>query len=96
MRKTKGMSYEEVLKYCHFFKGEISCPKSYDNKHEGKLWRAEQHICEYMPSLVDGTNPRVSFARVIYAYIGKWDPYGVYDVMETYFEKCPDLRSEIF
>lgn len=37
-------------------------------------------------------NPHVSFAQAVAAYVGKWDFYSLYEVMETYFEKWPELR----
>jgi len=49
-------------------------------------------ICEHLSELVDDANPRVSFAKAVASYVGKWDPYSLYEVMETYFEKCPELR----
>ena len=49
-------------------------------------------ICEDLSELVDDANPRVSFAQAVATYVGKWDPYSLYEVMETYFEKCPELR----
>ena len=49
-------------------------------------------ICEHLSELVDDANPRISFAQAVASYVGKWDPYFLYEVMETYFEKCPELR----
>ena len=37
-------------------------------------------------------NPRISFAQTVTTYVGKWAPYSLYEAMETYFEKCPELR----
>ncbi len=68
------------------------CPLEYDRKNEGKLWFAEKMICEHLSELVDNANPRVSFVQAVASYVGKWDPYFLYEVMETYFEKCPELR----
>ena len=75
------MLYSQLLPLCYFFKGEVMCPLEYDRKNEGKLWFAEKMICEHLSELVDDANPRVSFAKAVAAY-----------VMETYFEKCPELR----
>ena len=44
-------------------------------------------ICKDLSKLVDYANPRVSFAQAVAAYVGKWDFYSLYEVMETYFEK---------
>lgn len=49
-------------------------------------------ICEDLSELVDDANPRVSFAQAVASYLSKWDPYSLYEVMETYFEKCPEQR----
>ena len=68
------------------------CPLEYDRKNEGKLWFAEKMICKHLSELVDDANPRVSFVQAVGSYVGKWDPYFLYEVMETYFEKCPELR----
>lgn len=89
------MLYSQLLPLCYFFKGEAMCPLEYDGKNEGELWFAEKMICEELSDLVDDENPRVSFAKAVAAYVGKWDPYFLYEVMETYFEKCPDVRSQL-
>ena len=49
-------------------------------------------ICKDLSKLVDDANPHVSFAQAVPSYVGKWDSYSLYEVMETYFEKCPELR----
>ena len=56
------------------------------------LWFAEKIICKDLSKLVDDANPHVSFAQAVPSYVGKWDSYSLYEVMETYFEKCPELR----
>lgn len=89
------MLYSQLLPLCYFFKGEAMCPLEYDGKNEGELWFAEKMICEDLSELVDDANPRVSFARAVASYVGKWDPYSLYEVMETYFEKCPELRFKL-
>ena len=86
------MTYNQLLEYCYFYKGEVMCPLEYDRKNEGKLWFAEKMICEDLSELVDDANPRISFARAVASYVGKWAPYSLYEVMETYFEKFPELR----
>lgn len=42
-------------------------------------------ICEDLSELVDDANPRISFTQAVTAYVGKWDSYSLYEVMETYF-----------
>lgn len=86
------MTYNQLLEYCYFYKGEVICPEEFDKKNEGELWFAEKMICEHLSELVDDANPRVSFAQAVASYVGKWDPYSQYEVMDTYFEKCPELR----
>ena len=86
------MLYSQLLPLCYFFKGEAMCPLEYDEKNEGELWFAEKMISEDLSELVDDANPRVSFVQAVGSYVGKWDPYFLYEVMETYFEKCPELR----
>lgn len=89
------MTYDQLLQYCFFFRGEAICPQHYENKHEGKLWQAEKAICEDLSSLVDSSNARVSIARAVSLYVGKWHPYKLFDIMDIYFEKCPELRSKL-
>lgn len=89
------MTYEQILQYCHFFKGEAICPQYYDGKTEGKLWQAEKTICEDLPNLVDSLNPEISLAQAVSLYIGKWSPYKLFEIMDVYFEKCTDLRSKL-
>ena len=86
------MTYNQLLEYCYFYKGEVICPEEFDKKNQGELWFAEKMICEHLSELVDDANPRVSFAQAVAYYVGKWDPYSLYEVMETYFEKCPEVR----
>ncbi len=31
------MTYNQLLKYCYFYKGEVICPKEFDKKNEGEL-----------------------------------------------------------
>lgn len=76
------MTYNQLLEYCYFYKGEVICPKEFDKKNEGELWFAEKMICEDLSELVDDANPRVSFAQAVASYVGKWDPYSLYEVME--------------
>ncbi|MBW4769912.1 hypothetical protein [Hoylesella nanceiensis] len=75
-----------------FIKAKYFGPKEFDKKNEGELWFAEKMICEDLSELVDDANPRVSFAQAVASYLSKWDPYSLYEVMETYFEKCPEQR----
>ena len=86
------MTYNQLLEYCYFYKGEAICPEEFEQKNEGELRFAEKMICEHISELVDDANPRVGFAQAVASYVGKWAPYSLYEVMETYFEKCPELR----
>ena len=49
-------------------------------------------IYEDFSELVDDANPHVSFVQAVAAYVGKWTPYSLYEVMETYFERCTEVR----
>ena len=64
-------------------------------KTRGNYGLPKKMICEDLSELVDDANPRVSFAQAVASYVGKWDPYSLYEVMETYFEKCPELRFKL-
>ena len=88
------MNETSILQYCYFYKGEEICPKQYDGKNEGKLWQAEKFICEELFGLVDNSTPRISTAQLVSDYVQKWSPYNFRDVMETYFEKFPESRSQ--
>ena len=46
-------------------------------------------IYEDLSELVDDANPRVSFAQAVASYVGKWDPYSLYEVMK------PILKSAL-
>lgn len=50
------MTSNSLLKYCLFYKGEVICPPKYDGKNAGKLWKAEQFVCEELYNLVDNQN----------------------------------------
>lgn len=87
------MTEQDLLQYCSFYKGEALVPIAFDKKNEGKLWVAEKYVCEEIPNLVNRENPRKSIASFVAAYVGKWDPYGFLETMETYFQLNPDLRE---
>ena len=89
------MNETSILQYCYFDKGEEICPKQYDGQNEGKLWQAEKFICEELFGLVDNSTPRISTAQLVSDYVQKWSPYKFRDVMETYFEKFPESRSQL-
>ena len=78
------MTEQDLLKYCHFYKGEELVPQGFDRRNEGKLWVAEKFICEEIPHLIDEGNPRKSIVGYIESYVGKWAPYELENVMETY------------
>ena len=80
------MTYNRLLEYSYFYKGETIYPEEFDQKNEGMLWFAEKMIWEDLSELVDDANPRVSFAQAVPSYVGKWDSYSLYEVMETYFK----------
>ena len=79
------MTYNRLLEYSYFYKGETIYPEEFDQKNEGMLWFAEKMIWEDLSELVDDANPRISFAQAVASYVGKWAPYSLYEVMETYF-----------
>ena len=89
------MTEQEVMKFCHFYKGEAMIPQSFDQKNEGKLWVAEKVICEEFPNLIERNNPRRKIAELIAAYVSKWMPYEFGDIMNVYWEKVPDLKADI-
>ena len=82
------MTYEQILPYCLFFKGEPIVPQQYDQKNEGELWFAEKMICEDLCEKITLNKPHKQIAEWVAAYVSKWDPYGFESVMETYFEKA--------
>lgn len=89
------MTEQDLLKYCFFYKGEAMIPQKFDKKNEGKLWVAEKYICEEIPNFIDEGNPRKSIALYISAYVGKWAPFRYDEVMNTYIQYAPDLKSYI-
>jgi hypothetical protein len=88
------MTYEEILPFCLFFKGEALVPQQYNQQNEGQLWLAEKMICEEFNNQIRATNPTKDIAGLVAAYIGKWNPYGFQSVMKTYFNKLQDPRIE--
>ena len=89
------MNEKTLLQHCHFYKGEAICPPQFDGKDAGKLWQAEKIICEDLPELVKNPNPRESMAQTVSDYVQKWSPFKFQEIMDTYFEKYPDLRSKL-
>ena len=55
------MTYNQLLEYCYFYKGEVLCPKEFDRKNEGELWFAEKMICEDLSELVDDAKSSYQF-----------------------------------
>lgn len=95
MKLQTNMTEQEILKYCHFYKGEAMIPQSLDQKNEGKLWVAEKAVCEDFSHLIDRDNPRRKIAEIVAAYVSKWSPMKFRPIMRTYFEKVSDLEDEI-
>ena len=88
------MAADTLLRYCSYYKGENECPPEYYGKGEGQLWLAEKFVCDELCELLDAANLHVSFASYVGCYIGKWNPYGLHDVMRLYFDKFPELRGK--
>ena len=88
------MTEQQLLKYCHFYKGEALPPFE---QTEGRrlLWLAEKWICEEGNDLIKPTDPQKGMASYIAAYVGKWAPLKSESIMELYFQKAPQLKAEI-
>ena len=90
------MKREEILKLCHFYKGEEQPPKEFNRLPEGKLWVAEQFACEY-PEMFDGyDNPEKRMAEIVCSYVSKWDVYTRAETLKVYFQKSPTYESELY
>lgn len=81
------MKENDILKICHFYKGENIIPDIFIGQAEGKLWRAEQFACEY-PDMFDGyENLEKRMAEIVCMYVSKWDIYDKTNTLKVYFEK---------
>ena len=89
------MIEQQILPFCHFYKGEAICPPKFDGKHEGKLWQAEMMVCTHFNKCVDASNPQLSVAQLVSSYVGKWAPYKFREVMDVYFKCVPEMRSKV-
>ena len=47
------MTEQEVMKFCHFYKGEAIVPLSFEQNYEHALWLAEKVICEDFPNRME-------------------------------------------
>lgn len=88
------MTELQLLKYCHFFKGEALTPFEQTDGHR-LLWLAEKWICEEVNNLIDPTDPQKAIASYVAAYVGKWSPFELKSIMDIYFQKAPELKAEI-
>lgn len=89
------MTPEDILKYCHFYKGEVIMPEYLENTNEGQLWIAEKVVCENFASNIRANAAQKDVASLVASYVGKWNPYGLTDVMSAYFIKVPSVRTFI-
>lgn len=91
------MKREELLKLCHFYKGEEDCPQEFDGRNEGKLWHFEKLACHVMesPHFESCGNPRFDFDKTVAMGAAKWCPYQYRDILETYFQHSPVYKTRI-
>lgn len=89
------MTAEDILKYCHFYKGETMMPESMEDTNEGMLWIAERMICEEFCNNISQKNTRRDIASYVASYVGKWNPYELGDVMKTYLARAPEQKDFI-
>lgn len=90
------MKREEILKLCHFYKGEEDCPQEFKGRNEGKLWFSEKIACEIIEHGYNiAENPRYGFDNLVSMHVSKWDPYNYLSVLETYFQHSPTYKKQI-
>lgn len=89
------MTAEDILKYCHFYKGEAIMPESIEGTNEGQLWIAEKAVCENFTSNIRANAAQKDIASYVASYVGKWNPYELADVMNTYLIKVPNVEAFI-
>lgn len=89
------MTAEDILKYCHFYKGEVLMPDSLEETNEGQLWLAEKTVCEEFVNGIHVDTAQKDVASIVAAYVGKWNPYELSDVMNTYLTKVPEVETFI-
>lgn len=89
------MTAEDILNYCHFYHGEVIMPESLEDTNEGQLWIAEKAICENFANDIHADTPQKDIASLVAAYVGKWNPYELSDVINTYLMKVPNVETFI-
>ena len=89
------MTSNAMIRYCRYYKGEAICPPQYDGTNAGKLWQAEQFVCEEFFNLINWVVPYYSFIEYVSAYVEKWSPYKCEEIMNEYFNNRPDIYSDI-
>ena len=90
------MSEEDLLKLCHFYKGESAPPEEYRGLPNGKLWSAEKFACDY-PKVFDGYgNLEKRMAEIVCIHVSKWDVYGKAETLKVYFQESPTYESEFY
>lgn len=89
------MEHQELIKYCFYYNGS-PLPDGVDvNSPSRLLWLAEKTICEELPHLISKSNTRLDMAKYIIAYVGKWQPFNIDEVMDVYFANIPDLKDKV-
>lgn len=88
------MTEQELLKYCHFYKGEALCPFEHPDQCR-YLWNAERWVCEEGCNLIDPTNVKFSLANYVAAFVSKWNPYEFGLLMDVYFQNSPEYKDRI-
>lgn len=70
-------------------------PESLEGTNEGQLWIAEKAVCENFTSNIRANAAQKDIASYVASYVGKWNPYELVDVMNTYLIKVPNVEAFI-
>jgi hypothetical protein len=89
------MTKSQLIKLCQYYKGEAQCPEALNQSPDGELWEAEQYVCENLCNKINGTDPQLSLAEWVAAFVSKWDSYGWRETMAVYLAKTPGVNLEL-
>ncbi len=83
------MTTQELIQFCHYYKGEKECPST--DKIFAQLWTAEMMACTDLINMVSDNNPKHDLHNVVFAYVSKWNPYSYWETLDEYIKKAhPD------
>ena len=78
------MTLRQMIKLCHVYNGEVFIPEKINNTKLGQIWQAEKYVCDFLFNRISESSADEELEDYVESYIGKWNPYGVNEVMSLW------------